>query len=285
MIHENGEIVGIAPDDGDRITLQASDLIVYRLALPRLLQRLADLFEVDVVAERIAGIDDAWLVGIDRPRAGFAYPLYFLLADEPRDYRYRVAALVAQSSIPFRLLAPTNQFHRHETVSQLEAHGSTFLALADAIVDTGTAWRLKENVAEWFTAFRTRHLPKPKSEAIPTFPTPAGVTWEEVRIRFLDGESVSIRVRDETRSVNYTQMGMNDGRDSKPNRQWKLLRAFADGGGRLDWKSPDADPKNQKRRELLATVLMAYFGLNEDPIVYEPAGKSWRTRFSVEGDT
>jgi hypothetical protein len=48
----------------------------------------------------------------------------------------------------------------------------------------------------------------------------------------------------------------------------------------LDWRSPEASPKNQKRRERLAEKLQAFFGISGDPIRIE--GKGWATLFRAE---
>ncbi|WP_149115025.1 hypothetical protein [Limnoglobus roseus] len=63
-----------------------------------------------------------------------------------------------------------------------------------------------------------------------------------------------------------------------------MLRAFAAGGGRLDWRSPDAGPKNQKRREVLGQALQRYFRIDGDPILLDPDGKSWRIKFQIADD-
>src|SRR5262249_29258922 len=59
------------------------------------------------------------------------------------------------------------------------------------------------------------------------FPTPPGARWVDVHIRFLDGERVAVTVKDVSRTLNYTQMGMVDKRNSTPTKQWTLLLAFS----------------------------------------------------------
>jgi hypothetical protein len=77
---------------------------------------------------------------------------------------------------------------------------------------------------------------------------------------------------------------MADRRNKRPTKQWDLLRAFAKGYGTLTWGSRDADPRNQKRRELLARDLKAFFRIDGEPIVATDDGKGWRTTFALASD-
>lgn len=112
------------------------------------------------------------------------------------------------------------------------------------------------------------------------FPTPPNAMWKDLFIRFSDGHTVWARVGDVSHTLNFTQMGMNDGRNGSPNKQWDLLRAFAEGRGKLTWKDAAASVKRQKQKELLTANLKATFGIPGDPI--ECADGAWRTRFCLE---
>jgi len=125
----------------------------------------------------------------------------------------------------------------------------------------------------------TSKAPRP---AIEPFPTPAGAGWSDVSIRFTDGHTVLVRVRDIHRTVNYTQMGMNDARSGRPDQQWGLMQTFAQNRGLLTWDLPGAHPKNQKRKEVLASNLKAFMRLADDPFEIVPGG--WRAKFGIEPD-
>ena len=116
------------------------------------------------------------------------------------------------------------------------------------------------------------------------FPTPAGLSWGDVVIRFVDRHSVSVAAGEVTRTLHYAQMGMADGRNARPTKQWELLRAFAQGYGLLTWKSRYADRRNQKRSEYLARDLKAFFRIDGEPIVATDDGKGWRTIFALASD-
>jgi hypothetical protein len=116
------------------------------------------------------------------------------------------------------------------------------------------------------------------------FPTPAGATWADLSIRFADGHSVTVRVGAAGGKYHHARMGMADGRNTRPTKQWELLQALARNHGVLTWKSPDAGRKNKKRRELLARDLKAFFRIDGEPIVATDDGKGWRTTFALASD-
>jgi len=76
---------------------------------------------------------------------------------------------------------------------------------------------------------------KDKQPVVP-FPTPPGSTWSDVQIKFIDGHTVSIKIKSKTRVYNFTQMGMVDIRSGNPTKQWKLLESFAEASGTINWE-------------------------------------------------
>jgi hypothetical protein len=68
-------------------------------------------------------------------------------------------------------------------------------------------------------------------------------------------------------------------------RQWQLLHLLADHHGMLTWKSLDACRKNQKRKELLARDLKAFFRIEGEPIMLTEDSKGWQTRFHLQPNT
>ena len=106
-------------------------------------------------------------------------------------------------------------------------------------------------------------------------------------MKFLNGHTVRVQVREVEMLLSYEAMGFCDHRKSAPDKQWELLRSFAKTSGVMDWSHTDADPKNQKRREDLAKGLKTFFGLHDDP--FEPfddgRGKGWRAKFWLADET
>lgn len=105
-----------------------------------------------------------------------------------------------------------------------------------------------------------------------------------MRVRFLDRHRVTARAGAASATLTYAQMGMADGRTAGPTVQWELLRTFARNNGTLTWGASGAHRRNQKRVEVLAKNLKAFFRIEGEPVRYDPAIKGWRAVLTVEGD-
>lgn len=109
------------------------------------------------------------------------------------------------------------------------------------------------------------------------FPTPAGTMWHEVKISFIDGENVKISIRGNTESRHYSQMGFKDSRSGiKPVKSWNILLLFRE-------NKPLPVPHRDKGRvedciRDLRKRLRAYFGIQDDPIIF---GHEYKPKFEV----
>jgi hypothetical protein len=158
---------------------------------------------------------------------------------------------VATTDGAFILLAPSTQLIPAAAEDLLKRKNAMFLPLADVIdVVDGGSFKAVPRCEDLFAEFRSRSVPQ--ADAAPSmvfFPTLADAEWKNVTIRFVDGHTVSVKVKDQT--------------------------------GTLTWGSSGADRRNQKRRENLADDLRAFFRLDGDPFEYVEDVKGWRARFTV----
>jgi hypothetical protein len=191
------------------------------------------------------------LVGDYRPTAGYSFPAYLTVPLESRSLTGAVCILVSTSDDALILLTPTRHRLRPDARQILERKRCCFLPLEDSLAAMGPRqWQATEAAVRALRDFTGLHVPSAEADnGMAFFPTPAGIGWSDVVMRFVDGHSVSVAAGEVTRTLHYAQLGMADGRNARPNRQWELLRAFAQGYGLLTWKSRDADRRNQKRRE------------------------------------
>lgn len=98
------------------------------------------------------------------------------------------------------------------------------------------------------------------------FPTPPGTQWHEVKISFIDGENVSIRVKDGATIIkNYAEMGFKN--RSKPSKLWLLLNKLALSSGSLAGYSDKE--KTKESVSDLRKKLNLYFKIEGDPIPYK----------------
>jgi hypothetical protein len=114
------------------------------------------------------------------------------------------------------------------------------------------------------------------------FDTPAGTQWPDLRIRFLDGHTVSIVLDGKTFRRTFAEMNMKDGRNGNPTAQWKLLEVLAKNGGRLSWSNSAANRKWKKQVELLGRRLQEYFGMPDSPFHDYKKGVGWQMKVKLE---
>jgi hypothetical protein len=267
--------------------LTRDDLIVYELDW--------SLFLSDIAAalgfERRATDPDELppltrLVGDYRPTAAYSFPAYLTVPLESRGLTSTVCKLVSTSDDALILLTPTRHRLSPDAQHILERKRCCFLSLEEALASTGPRqWQATDAAVQALRDFTGLHVPSTDADnGMVFFPTPAGISCGDVVIRFVDGHSVSVAAGEVTRTLHYAQMGMADGRNVRPTKQWELLQALARNRGVLTWKSPDAGRKNKKRRELLARHLKAFFRIDGEPIVATDDGKGWQTIFALSAD-
>jgi hypothetical protein len=198
----------------------------------------------------------------------------------------RIERLVARAGDGFLLLVPTVDGQSSQFADFLRVRDVTVLELAEATAITDTSeLRLTEigrQAAERFAAAALPATAAEPNDGMVFFPTPAGATWPDLAIRFIDGHTVSIQIRGQSGVFNYAQLGMTHTRTGGPTVQWTLLADLAHEHGVLTWESRLATRKNKKRRERLAEALQRFFRIEGEPIELTPDGKGWRTCFAVE---
>ncbi|ADV63032.1 hypothetical protein Isop_2458 [Isosphaera pallida ATCC 43644] len=285
--HGPDDFVGVCPETEDRIVLARNDLVIYELDWPLFLADIAAALGFQYRAAGTDGLPAATrLVGDYRPAAGYSFPVYLTVPLESRSLTGAVCMLVSLSDGAFVLSTPTRCRLRPDAQQILERKRCCFLPLEEALAATGPRqWQATEAAVQALQGFTGLHVPSPEAnDGTAFFPTPAGATWADLSIRFVDGHSVAVRVGAAGGTYHYAQMGMADGRNASPTKQWELLQVLARNHGVLTWKSPDASRKNKKRRELLARDLKAFFRIDGEPIVATDDGKGWRTTFALASD-
>lgn len=113
-----------------------------------------------------------------------------------------------------------------------------------------------------------------KGRLITPLSLPESISWEDVRVTFVDSHNVFIEFLaiGQKITVDYMDMGMWDGRTQKPNAQWLIWQALAENDGRIDWSSPQASTQLKKQKQLLGNALSSYFNIQGDPFkVYREA--------------
>ena len=276
VVHDSEDIVAVCRCERgcETFSLQRSDIVVYELDRRSLDAALAKVFGLFEETDSATDLPGTTRIGVYSPYAGYRFPVYLTIQMEPDDFNRILDGLLSRNDNPFILLAPTRNHCTSMAEKRLAAKGSIYIPLS-------------ENVSRQFQLLRSMddifaNLPRPKeNDARLFFPTPPDAIWENVSIRFKDGHTVSIKVKSVGGVFNYTQMGMANKKNGNPTLQWKLLEVFANERGILDWSSDEANPRNQKRRELLAANLREFFRIKGDPFKMTKDGKGWQARFLI----
>ncbi len=115
-----------------------------------------------------------------------------------------------------------------------------------------------------------------------------GTTWKDVRMRFLDGETLTVEIKGKKYRLNFAEMGMADGRNKRPTMQWRTLYAFAEARNRTLYKS-EYSLKDivavKKRVEKLSADLTRFFGIRERPIQLLEGQSGWQVVFRLEPES
>jgi hypothetical protein len=280
--HGSNDFVAVC-EEGRRppIPLRRTDLVIYRVDLRLLIAAVARALGADLDGDPVGGAVRTYRVGRYEPVTRYSFPIIFTAQPTQTGFHATAAAATASVTGPFIFTAPTNHFYREPTERLLRERRSAFLPLADALKYKGHGtYEVDEIGDRELASFRAEVLPA--DQVCRTyFATPTGCRWADLSVRFVDGETVAVNVGGLAGTFNFTQMGMVDGRSGRPTKQWELLRTFARERGRLTWRSSGADRKNQKRREMLAKDLKAFFRLPGEPImpIHHPSG--WATVFRI----
>ncbi|MCL5070828.1 MAG: hypothetical protein M1308_08020 [Actinobacteria bacterium] len=123
---------------------------------------------------------------------------------------------------------------------------------------------------------------KNKDEEIIPLDISEGTRWENITIRFIDGENVEISIGSQKWKKNYKDMGFQNNRTVKPDKQWELLIDLSDNKGEISWwKGNKADWKKKKQKQLLSDTLKAYFQIKESPFYDYKKEKAYKIKINL----
>lgn len=122
-------------------------------------------------------------------------------------------------------------------------------------------------------------------------PLPHRTKWEEVTIKFINPQDISVdRGKERIGIFSYNALGdFEDKRAKRPNKQWELLRKLAElhGEGTTHELATTAEGKNNlsKCKGALSKALQAAFGIQDDPFMDYRREKLHKVRFNLIPET
>ena len=284
VVHDEDDIVAIDPETCESAPIRREDIVLWQLDADRLFKGVAAALGITGTPSSVGMGNRLWWLGDYLPVEGERFPVYLATTRDAQSLLRSAGHISALSQRPFVLVTPTRAGASEELDRVVHGRTSAWITLAESLIWQGEdVFEPKPSLARSLSEFKARHVKIAVARSdTPRFETPAGAGWSDVKIRFTDAHTVSVTVREHAGVFDYSSMGMGVARTRKPDVQWALLYAFARGRGSLDWRSPEASPRNQKRRERLAERLRAFFGIAGDPIRIE--GNGWATLFRIETD-
>lgn len=124
------------------------------------------------------------------------------------------------------------------------------------------------------TVQASESLSQPKSTSLPPWDLPPDTRWENVILRFLNGEEVQLEANGTTRHTTCEEMGFINKKTKRPNAQWEMLKKLARVGGEIHWgnnqslSSNDQDVLKTRIKEI-RKGLRAYFPMIKDDPFYD----------------
>lgn len=287
--HGGGRFVAVcddSPRNCDDIKLTKADIVIHRIDEAVFCQGIAAALGLSAPAATGTGQPGILHVGDFEPMAGKRFPVYLAIQVEADSLEPLAIRLWGVANTPFVLLTPTRRSLELGLAEKLVGRKVRTAALADLLEGNGADFTATEAARTLLAEFHASVLPTEETKGGMRFPTPAGATWGDVTINFIDGLRVSVRCKTENGVFNFTDMGMVDRRKAEPDVQWALLYALAAGHGRMNWRSSEARRENAKRKQTLNEHLAAFFGIDGEVITWDKNAKNYLCRFTLqpEGD-
>jgi hypothetical protein len=202
-----------------------------------------------------------------------------------------VLSLRERASRPTLILIPTTTrlppdlALRHAPTDRV-----ALLALTDSLrIESGSLVRVAvgahaSHVAASATPIATLDTNKTPIKQEATSPIPRPRIWQELRLRLVDGHTLSIRVGDKHVRATYLDLGMGSGVTRAPSVMWELLVKICEEGGQYKW-TPHGDFSVVKRRmAYLREALRSAFGVDDDPFEKFSRRDGWRAKFVARGE-
>lgn len=279
-------VCGDSPRNCDDLPLTKPDLVIHRIDEAVLCKGIVAALGLSAPAATGTGQSGILHVGNFEPIAGKRFPVYLAIQIEADSLESLAVRLWGVANTAFILLTPTRRPVELSLAEKMVGWKARTAALADLLEGNGANFAATDAARTLLAEFRAAVLPTEETKAGMRFPTPAGATWGDVAIKFLDGHRVSIRCKTESGVFNFTDMGFSGRKNAEPDVQWQLLQALALGHGQIGWKSGSADAKNKKRKQTLNERLAAFFGIDGEAITWDKEAGVYRCQFTLqpEGD-
>ena len=111
------------------------------------------------------------------------------------------------------------------------------------------------------------------------------INWNQVSIELVSDDAIVVKAPGfETKRFNYTDLGMRDGRrGDMPTKIWDIIKLLANQNGKITTKEMGFNNRGRIEKTIsrLRKKLETAFGIDENSILFNKKGKSFRTVFKI----
>lgn len=243
-------------------------------------RKLAEVLPIDPVVDRI-GDRLSWQLGT--LRYGREMRRVYLTYVSPRELAGEIVRLSAGDTIPMIVFTPYPFVLRRDDNLVSRVVEAIILPINETVeIDRYCRFSLTPEFSRQIRELLNAH--KPSDDVGSGIPVPAGITWADIRFRFLDAHTVSCRINKSIMTLSFLDMGMVNRKNGKPDKNWLYLLQFAAHGGtlRVDWQTPARAPREQQRKRRLSKALQAFFHIDSEPIVFDRESFSYICQFRLK---
>lgn len=210
-----------------------------------------------------ARLGHAALLGRYELSAGRGFPVFLYLPQLVFGFEGEVFDPIAASPAGPRLvLVPTRRCMSSREVKRLDRHQATIMAL-----DETFQWDSRRGpslIGDPATLFAPLIGTLQGAERVkpPAITLPSNTPWSAISIDFENPELAILRGPDVQRGFSPADLDMADKRNGRARQPWLWLRTLAVCAGRM----PTGKSSAQKHKQFVSEKLMAFTGLDTDPI-------------------
>lgn len=283
VVHDEDDIVAVDEEASEAAAVAREDIVLWQLDASALFRGAASALGLSGETASVGMGTRLWWLGDFVPVEGERFPVYLATTRDAGELVKNAGYVSALSRRPFVLATPSRRAGSEPLSRLIDGRSAAWIALEETLDWQGEGvFVSRQPLGEVLRDFVAAHVRLAAAEPGARFPTPSGATWGDVRIRFLDGHTVSIQVRERSGRFGYADLGMVNTKNNAPTVAWELLRTIAEERGHLTWSSRKASTDHRKRKQVLADRLRGFFGIEGDP--FQVDGGGWRARFDVEPD-
>ena len=212
--------------------------------------------------------------------AGRGFPVFLYLPQLLFGFDAEAFDPIAASPTGQRLaLIPTRRCMSSREIKRLGRHHATIMTLDETFQwDSRRGLSLIGDPASLFApligTIQGAEQVKP-----PAITLPSQTPWSAISIDFDNAELATLRGPGVQRSFSPADLDMADKRNGRARQPWLWLRNFAVYGGRM----PTGDSRVQKHKQFVSEKLMAFTGLDTDPINDDDG--HYIAKFKLSGDS